>query len=136
MNVDELQARFNELRGKKFRTIADKRPITFAGFYAGGYGPCIFVEITYPTFSKKIEIDPMSLGERFKTRPIIEEVSPYTDWPIDAKVLVWNEGGSLKYKRYFAGVDQNGKPLAWDDGTTSWTNTTKIAWDYAELVED
>ena len=136
MTIDELQERFNELRKRKFRTIADKCPVTFTGFDVGGYGPVLFVEITYPTFSRVLGIDPMILGERFKKRPLIEEVTPYADWTIDAKVLVWGEGDSEKQKRHFAGVCDYGKPLAWDSGQTSWTSDRSFVWDHAELAED
>ena len=67
--------------------------------------------------------------------PYIEEISPYADWPIDAKIWVWDTG-SEKMKRHFAGVSNNGKPKAWNDGYTSWTTNTWSSWDYAELTED
>jgi hypothetical protein len=51
------------------------------------------------------------------------EVTPYDDLQIDDKVLVWNDrkGTLAKFKRYFAGVSRNGKPLAFSDGATSWS---------------
>jgi hypothetical protein len=137
MTIDELQERFNELRKRKFRTIADKCPVTFTGFDVGGYGPVLFVEITYPTFSRVLGIDPMILGERFKKRPLIEEVTPYADWPIDAMALFWNSGEN-KIKGHFAGVARNGKPTMFFLGMTSFTNNIPdaIIYEFAELVED
>jgi hypothetical protein len=67
------------------------------------------------------------------------EVSPYEDWPIDAKVLCWDYEGSEKYKRYFSGVDEKtGIPTAWINGRTSWTASEwddKATWDYMKLAE-
>ena len=137
MTIDELQERFNELRKRKFRTIADKCPVTFTGFDVGGYGPVLFVEITYPTFSRVLGIDPMILGERFKKRPLIEEVTPYADWPIDAKARFWDIEGYGKRKGQFAGIDDYGNPLAWRYGQTSFTSDSgTVPYKYAELAED
>lgn len=66
-----------------------------------------------------------------------EEVGPYADWPIDCKVLVWNEGNkSCVCNAHFAGIDDCGRPMAWNDGLSSWTTCVKFSWDYAERVED
>jgi hypothetical protein len=61
------------------------------------------------------------------------EVSPYEDFKIDDKVLVWDEGG-LKHRRYFAGVSISGKPMAFVDGNTSWSTKYEVPydWDYCE----
>lgn len=65
------------------------------------------------------------------------EVLPYQDFKIDDKVLVWEEGSCEKYKRYFAGVDENGKPLVFWDGKTSWSSDgDTIDYDYCEKVCD
>ena len=138
MTIDELQARFNELRGKKWRTIAGKYPVTFTGFDAGGYGPQIFIEIEQPSGSSILGINPLTLGEQFPSRPsLIEEVTPYADWPIDAKALFWNTG-EKKCKGHFAGVNSFGKPLRFIAGMTSFTNDMcELAiYDHAELAED
>lgn len=50
------------------------------------------------------------------------EVSPYEDFKIDDKVLVWAKGSSTKHKRYFAGVSNIGRPLVFVDGKTSWSS--------------
>ena len=140
MTIDELQKRFNELRGKKWRAIAGKYPVTFTGFDAGGYGPQIFIEIEQPSCSSLLGIDPLTLSERFHSRPLIEEISPYADWPIDAKAYFWDEGASVRYKRHFAGVNAEGRPMSWCGGGTSWTvadsDPEPFSWDHAELAED
>lgn len=65
------------------------------------------------------------------------EVSPYEDFKIDDKVLVWNAGDEDKYKRYFAGVGNQGRPLIFQDGATSWSsNLITEHWDHCEKVCD
>ena len=136
MTIDELQERFNELRGKKWRTIAGKYPVTFTGFDVGGYGQQIFIEIEQPSCSKLLGLDPLTLCERFHSRPLIEEDTPYADWPIDAKIWVWDTG-SEKMKRHFAGIADNGKPKAFLNGYSSWSAPLQTnEWDYAELAEE
>ena len=66
---------------------------------------------------------------------LVSEITPYEDWPIDSKVLVWS-GGGKKLKRHFAGVSANGKPTAFMDGNTSFTTECVREWDYAELFEE
>ena len=134
MTIDELKERFNELRAKKWRTVCTKTPAEVTGFYKYAGGDYIVVTSDDDLWS--VQPDTLfrySLGER---TPYIEEVSPYADWTIDAKVLVWGEGDSEKQKRHFAGVCDDGKPLAWDSGQTSWTSYRSFVWDYAELAED
>jgi hypothetical protein len=60
------------------------------------------------------------------------EINPYEDWQIDDKVLVWNDP-SNKIRRYFAGVSNEGKPMAFGGGATSWSNICKPnMWTFAE----
>lgn len=68
-----------------------------------------------------------------------EEPLSYADWKIDDKVEV-SDDGEHWHRRYFAGVDADGKPLTWADGTTSWTrkNNEKCTtlWKCARKVEE
>ena len=131
MNIDELQKRFNELRGKKWRTVSGHVKAEFIGFILGS---------SYP-FSIQLEngkvhainLDLFSFTDSLS--PYIEEVTPYADWPIDAKIWVWN-GNESKRKGYFAGISHNGKVMAWVGGSTSWSECNKCEWDHAELAED
>ena len=84
------------------------------------------------------------VGEDLKFHPysehamdLVSEITPYDDWPIDAKVVVWNNSTpNLKINRYFSGV-KGGKPTTWSDGATSWSNNEyRNTWDNAELVEE
>ena len=63
------------------------------------------------------------------------EITPY-DFPIGAKVIVWNNN-ERQYKRYFAGVHEDGSPQAFMGGLTSWTTDGdhKIRFDHCELAE-
>lgn len=65
----------------------------------------------------------------------LEQKSHYADWPIDARILVWDEGGEDdKLKSYFAGVNRNGSPRVWEGGATSFSSDgDTVKWDNAEL---
>ena len=132
MTIDELQKRFNELRGKKWRTVIGHVKAEFIGFIFGS---------AYP-FSIQLEngkvhainLDLFSFTD--SSSHYIEEISPYADWPIDAKIWVWDTG-SEKMKRHFAGVSNNGKPKAFLNGYSSWSAPLQTnEWDYAELAEN
>ena len=64
------------------------------------------------------------------------EVSPYEDWPIDARVYVCMCGSTQWHKRHFAGLDYDGRPMAWMDGCTSFTTHSRAPWFQAKLAED
>ena len=56
---------------------------------------------------------------------LAEYKEPKIDWSkvaVDTPVLVSNDE-SFWYNRYFAGVDDEGKPFVFPDGRTSWSNT-------------
>jgi hypothetical protein len=63
------------------------------------------------------------------------EISPYDYLKIDDKVFVWNSG-ELKKPRYFAGTNEDGKPMAFDDGRTSFTTAHKVTWSHCEKYEE
>jgi len=64
----------------------------------------------------------------------IVEIGPYDHIHIDNKVLVWDEPGDEKLKQYFARVSDDGKPMAWDDGATSWSSENRAtSWTFCEL---
>lgn len=59
---------------------------------------------------------------------IVKESTPYDDFKIDDKVLVWNnEDGSRRYRRYFAGVTEWGLPKTYAGGNTSWSASSADA---------
>ena len=129
MTIDELQERFNELRGKKWKGIDIDGAVEFTGFEYVGENSKIKFRVGNDTYTV--------YANRFYEANIIEEVSPYADWPIDAKALFWNTG-EKKCKGHFAGVNSFGKPLRFIAGMTSFTNDMcELAiYDHAELAED
>lgn len=64
------------------------------------------------------------------------EVSPYDDFKIDDKVLVCRYEGAKWTKRYFAGVDENGNPMTYADGATSWSQHGTVSWKFCKKAED
>lgn len=66
------------------------------------------------------------------------EISPYEDFKIDDKVLVWDGFQSEKYKTkaHFAGIDEDGNPMTWNNGQTSFTSTYKTEWNFCIKYEE
>ena len=67
---------------------------------------------------------------------LISMISPWEDVPIDTKVRVKPFEKSEWVNRYFAGVNSQGKPTAWDGGATSWSAEDATPWNIMELVEE
>ena len=132
MTIEELQERFNELRGKKWRTVIGHVKAEFIGFIFGSAYP-FFIQL------ETGEVHTVDLNLFFyndSSHPYIEEDTPYANWPIDAKIWVWDTGFK-KTKRHFAGVADNGKPKAFLNGYSSWSAPLQTnEWDHAELAED
>ena len=133
MTIEELQERFNELRGKKWRTVIGHVKAEFIGFIFGSAYP-FFIQL------ETGEVHTVDLNLFFyndSSHPYLEEVIPYADWPIDAKARFWDIEGYGKRKGQFAGIDDYGNPLAWRYGQTSFTSDSgTVPYKYAELAED
>ena len=56
------------------------------------------------------------------------EISPYEDFKIDDKVLVWDDGNFNKKMAHFAGIHKDGDPMSWANGRTSFTTDEKTVW--------
>ena len=67
----------------------------------------------------------------------LKERVPYEDWPLDAEIYVWDHFADEALQRHFAGISKDGRPLAWEDGVTSWStgDGDKLVWNYAKLRE-
>ena len=65
---------------------------------------------------------------------------PPIDWskvPIDTKVLVKGSYDVAWRKRYFAGLDENNIPLAFNNGCTSWScKNSTTRWSCIKLAEE
>ena len=135
MNIDELAQKFNDMRKKKWWTVGGKESVEIAGFIRYGDDDCRIV-VAY--HRSGIFIDAETMRTYAGCEPFIEEVNPYADWPIDAKILVWDEGETTRHKRHFAGVSKDCKPMSWVSGGTSWSNELNrppVIWDHAELAK-
>ena len=79
----------------------------------------------------------------FDQRGIENILKPYEeeheiDWyevAVDTPILVKDYEDEDWYERHFAKY-VNGRVYTWDDGKTSWTEDTVIAWKYAKLAEE
>lgn len=57
-------------------------------------------------------------------------ISEWDDFEIDEPVMVSLGDSEMWYRRYFAGVTDDGYPLTFEDGRTSWTtdSSERIEW--------
>lgn len=70
-----------------------------------------------------------------------EYVEPKVDWSkvqIDTKILVRDRETEPWVRGHFAGVNEDGRVLAFEDGKSSWTGEglAPIWWKYAKLAEE
>lgn len=68
-----------------------------------------------------------------------EYQEPPVDWskvPIDTPVLA-SFNGKIWYRRYFAGIGDDGNPKTYDSGATSWStdDNCTCGWKYVKLAE-
>ena len=77
---------------------------------------------------------PIELPTEVGADPVVVPDDPST-WPMDTRVLVWNDERVGRRERYFAGESEDGKPMCFDDGHSSRTTGDITIWDYAELVK-
>lgn len=76
-------------------------------------------------------------GEAVNNKFNLQKIGKYDHLKIDDRVIVWDKyDKNIRWKRYFAGINEDGRPLAWDDGRTSWNADGMSSWDNCELVEE
>ena len=64
------------------------------------------------------------------------EVSPYDDFEIDEPVMVRDSDDAAWARRHFAGVSNDGLPMAWPNGMTSFSISCIVrSWRYLEWDE-
>lgn len=69
-----------------------------------------------------------------------EYIEPEVNWyevPIDTPILVKGECDVTWVRRYFAGLNAEGRVTAWGVGRTSWSVSTpgdRVVWTYAKLA--
>lgn len=83
--------------------------------------------VKYPDGSECLE-EFDSDGKIAAGNDYLVEVSPYADWKIDDKIEVSADGEEW-VKRHFAGIDNDGNCLCYNNGLTSWS---KHIWENGE----
>lgn len=64
------------------------------------------------------------------------EPHPAESWPVDAKILVWNDERQKWIRRHFSKFE-NGDVYAWINGATSWSaEGSALPWRTAKLAEE
>ena len=61
---------------------------------------------------------------------------PLPKLEVDTKVLVWDDGETMKQKRYFSYFDSNSNIFVFVQGGTSWTSTQTAKYSNWELAKD
>ena len=61
---------------------------------------------------------------------------PLPKLEVDTKVLVWDDGETMKQKRYFSYFDSNSNIFVFVHGGTSWTSTQTAKYHNWELAKD
>lgn len=115
---------------KKYKTKSGL-PVRILCIDRGGFSPVISI------LGKRQYIHAWS-KEGISCNPNLNlvEVSPYDDFKIDDKVLVWNIDGDLTRKGHFAGLDDFGYPTTWTAGATSFTtNGDRFSWRFCKKYE-
>lgn len=80
-------------------------------------------------------------GSQYVTQYSVDqlvEVKPYETFKVDQPVMVRNNACSQWYRRYFAGVSENGHPMTFADGMTSWSShgQGKVGWTECKLPSE
>jgi hypothetical protein len=68
---------------------------------------------------------------------LILHAGPYDDWQVDDPIWVWETDADDPLPRYFAGIANDGRVLAWIGGATSYSNVEEqpLAWNYASKTK-
>lgn len=78
---------------------------------------------------------PVLFWNEFKV-PAEAFIKPLPKFEKDTRVLVWNNGCSMKIQRYFSHFTEEGVIHCYDKGCTSWTTNYTQEWDNWELYID
>lgn len=104
--------------GKKYR-CRDGMPATVLAVGLNAQLPVVFVRHSSPN-ENVICVSADGLWGTMPSGIDLVEIGPYDDFKIDEKVMV-SHGGIAWFKRHFAGVDEDGQPTAFDNGSTRWS---------------
>jgi len=89
-------------------------------------------------YEKVMQLTANLQASAMNSKPYLIEVSPYEDLHIDQPVIVWDSAHN-KYRRHFAGVDSNGRPLTWDSRATSFSigsHDHKVSWKHCRAATE
>ena len=115
---------------KKYR-CRDGVPVTVLAVGLNAHGSVVAVRHNINSVDVVITLTSDGRWGNYDHQCDLIELSPYDDFKVDDKVMV-SRDGEVWFKRYFAGVDKDGKPTAFCDGATSWVKTkaSPIRWKY------
>jgi len=117
---------------KKYRTKENKEVRIYATDGTGEY--CIHGAILEDTGGWRYALwthNGEFISKTTKSLDDIIEISPYDDWQVDDKILVWGSN-EKRIQGHFRGISHEGKPQVWAEGKTSWTTDEYYTYEYAE----
>ncbi len=133
MNIDELKRQVDEYSNYQWRTVKYHYPARFMGVLDRSHHPIVLAIRQDDGEHIQTLCDDLSYKTP-GTGPYVERITPYMDWPIDAQIVVSNDG--LRWSRaHFAGTDYRGNPTTWANHGTSWSQPfgDRESWVFAAL---
>ena len=122
---------------KKYKTRAGREVVIYAIYPEQKYAVHGAQKLGKDWITENWNMEGEFLAEDISGEDLIE-VSPYSDIPIDAKVIVWHNNAGPRHRRYFAGANELGEPTTWFNGATSWSNkeAPPTVWGFCVLESD
>lgn len=121
-----MSQKFKSSEGRKMITMDKKYrcrdgvPVTVLAVGLNAHGSVVAVRHTTNSEDLVLTFTSDGRGGNYDHQCDLIEISPYDDFKVDDPVMV-SDFGRLWTKRYFYGVDENGRPMTFCDGRTRWT---------------
>lgn len=118
---------------KKYKTRDGKEVRIYATDHVGSYPICGAIRYEDGWYEESWEED--GRNSNYVEDDLVE-VSKYEDFKIDDKVIVWdNDYPDEKERGYFAGVNEDGYPMVFMNGRTSFIEVDTCWWDNCEKYD-
>lgn len=114
---------------KKYKTRDGKEVRIYATDHVGSFPICGAIRYENGWEEDSWEEDGRNSYYSYDSPDDLVEVSKYEDFKIDDKVIVWdNDYPDWKNEAHFAGINDNGRPMTFIDGGTSFTKGNSVCW--------
>lgn len=121
---------------KKYKTRDGKEVRIYATDHVGSYPICGAIRYLDGWDNEAWKEDGRNSNYVEDDPDDLVEVSKYEDFKIDDKVIVWeNDYPDRKERGYFAGVNEDGYPMVFMNGRTSFIEVDTCWWDNCEKYD-